>query len=77
MGLIVIPSYPQSGMNALHIVIALNYFTFVCNLISVLVEMINFAMVKVDSFGKERIDCRVVQIYDGKDARIVVSKSQQ
>ena len=48
-------SYPQSGVNTLHIVIALNYFTLVSNLISVLVEVVNFAMVKVDNFSENRL----------------------
>ena len=53
MRIIVLLSYPQSGVNALHIVIALNYFTFVCTVISVLVQMVNFAMLKVDNFCKK------------------------
>ena len=48
-------SYPQTGVNALHIVIALNYFTLVCNVISVLVEMVIFTMVKVDNFYKNKL----------------------
>ena len=45
-------SYPQSGVNALHIVIALSYFTLVCNVISVLVEMMKFTIAEVDNFCK-------------------------
>ena len=52
MGLIEILLYPKSGANALHIVIALNYFTFVSNVVWVLVELVKLAMVKVD-----RINC--------------------
>ena len=48
-------SYPQSGVNALHIVIALKYFTLVCNLISVLVEVVILAMVKIDNFCKNKL----------------------
>ena len=55
MIIIVLMSYPQSMVNALHIVIAINYFTFVCNVISVLVEVVNFAMVKVDNFCKNKL----------------------
>ena len=51
----VLLSYPQSGVNALHIVIAPNYFTFVFNVISVLVEMVNFAIVKVGNFCKNKM----------------------
>ena len=42
-------SYPKSGVNELHKVIALNYLTLVCKVISLLVEMMNFSMVKVDN----------------------------
>ena len=48
-------SYPRSGVNGLHIVTALKYFTLVCNVISVLVKMVNFAMVKVDNFCKNKL----------------------
>ena len=39
----------------LHIVIALKYFTLACNVISVHLEMVNFAMVKVDNFCKNKV----------------------
>ena len=52
---IVLLSYAQLGVNALHIVIALNYFTLVCNLITVLVDLVIFAMVKVDNFCKNKL----------------------
>ena len=48
-------SYPQSGVNALHIEIALNYFTRVCNVISVLVGMVNFAMVRVNNIFENKL----------------------
>ena len=48
-------SYPQSGTNALHIVIALKYFTLVCKVITVLVEMVNFTMLEVDNFCKNKM----------------------
>ena len=48
-------SYPQSGVNALHIVNALDYFTLVRNVISVLVEMVNSTMVKVDNFCEKEL----------------------
>ena len=48
-------SYLKSGVNALHIVIALSYFTLVCNVTSVLLEVVNFAMVKVDNFYKQKL----------------------
>ena len=55
MRIIVLMSYPQSGVKALHIVIALHFFSLVCNVISVLVEMVNFTMVKLDSFCKNKL----------------------
>ena len=54
MRLIVLLSYPQ-GVNALHIVNALDYITLVCNVISVVVEMVNFTMVKVDNFCENKL----------------------
>ena len=48
-------SYRQLGVNVLNIVNALNYFTLVCNVTSVLVEMVNSAMVKVDNFCKNKL----------------------
>ena len=47
-------SNPQSVVNALHIVIALNYFTLACNVKSVLVKIVNFALVVVDNFSKNK-----------------------
>ena len=35
--------------------IALNYFTLICNVLYVLVEMVEFAMVKVDNFSKNKL----------------------
>ena len=46
---------PKSGVNALHIVNALNYFTLICNVLLVLVEVVNFTMVKVDNFCKNKL----------------------
>ena len=54
IGEIKLLSYPQSGVNALHIVIPLVFFTLV-NVISVLVEMVSFTMVKVDNFCKKKL----------------------
>ena len=55
MKIIVLMSYPQSGVNAVHIVIALNYFTVVCNVISVPVQMVIFATAEVDKFCKNKL----------------------
>ena len=77
MKILVLLSYPQSGVNSLHIVIAHNYFTLVCNVISVTVEMVNLAMVKVDNFYKNKLIAAYFNIFDGKYARNVVSKAER
>ena len=77
MKLILLLSYPQSGVNVLHIAIALNYFTLVCNVTSVLVEMVKFEMVKNDIFRKNKKIAVYFKLFDGKYASIVVSKSEQ
>ena len=69
-------SYAQLGVNALHIVIALNYFTLVCNLITVLVDLVIFAMVKVDNFCKNKLIDVQFEDFDEKDVRIDFSKSE-
>ena len=56
MKLIVLLSYPQSKVNALHIVIAPNYFFLICNVISVPVEMVIFAMVKFENTGENKLN---------------------
>ena len=43
----------QAGVNVLHIVIALKHFPFVCNVLSVLVEVVTLAMVRVSNFVRE------------------------
>ena len=45
-------SYRKSGVSVLYLVNALNKFTFVCNVASVLAEMAQFALIKVDIFCK-------------------------
>ena len=56
-------------MSALHIVIALNYFTLVCNVTSVLVEMVNFAIVKFDNFCKNKLIVVQINIFDRKKGK--------
>ena len=73
----VLLSFPQSGVNALHIVIAVNFFTLVCNVISVLVEMVLFTMVKIDTFCKIKLIPVYFKLFDEKYARIVVSESER
>ena len=75
--LIVLISYPQSGVNVLHIVNTLSYFTLVRNVISILVDMVNFAMVKVDNFCKNKLIAMQFKLFDGRYARSVVSKSER
>ena len=48
-------SYPQSGVNALHIVIALKKVILVSNKKSILVEMLDFAVTQVDNFCKNEL----------------------
>ena len=48
-------SCPQSGVNALHIINALNYFTLVSNKKSILVEMFDFVKTQVDNFCKNEL----------------------
>ena len=42
-------SYRQSVANVLHIVIFLNYSNYACNFLSVDVEVVNFAIAKIDN----------------------------
>ena len=70
-------SYLQSGVNALHIVIALNYSTLVCNLISVPVEMVNFATVKGDNFYNNKLIAVYFKVFDGKYLGIVACKPER
>ena len=76
MRLTVLLLHPQSGVDALHILIGLNYFTLVCNVISVLVEMMNFAMVKDDIFCWKKLTAVELNFFDGKGVRIVVSEAE-
>ena len=48
-------SYRQSGVKALHIVIALNYIALDCNIISVHLEVVNLAMVEVNCFCNNKM----------------------
>ena len=68
--------YQQTGMNELHVVNALNYLTLVCNVISDLVELVKFAMVKFDNFFKNELIAVQLKFFDEQDTRIVVCKSK-
>ena len=67
-------SYPQSGVNALHIVIALRNATLVSNKKSILVEMFDFAVTQVDNFCKNELITVLFKLSDGKDASLVLLK---
>ena len=71
MHFLLLLSYCQPGVLVLHIVIALKYFTLVCNVISVLVQVVNCAMTKVDRFGKCKSFSVQLKFIDWKDARNV------
>ena len=43
-------SYRQSGVNMLHIVFNVEYFTPVCNVIAAFSEVLSLAIVNVDNF---------------------------
>ena len=60
----------------LRVFTALNNFTIVCNVISVLVEVVTFPMVIVDMFSKYILITAFFTLFDGKDARFVVYESE-
>ena len=70
-------SYPQSGVNALHIVIALKNITFVSNKKSILVEVFDFAVTQVDNFYKIELITVLFKLFDGKDASLVLLKPKR
>ena len=67
-------SYPQSGVNALHIVIALKNITLVRNKKSILVAMFDFAVTQVDNFCKNELITVMFKLFDGKDTSLVLFK---
>ena len=71
MRTIVLLSYPQPGVNVLHILIALKNFTFVGNKESILVEMFDFPVTQVDNFCKNELITVLFKLFDGKDASLV------
>ena len=64
--------YPQSGVKALHIVIALKNVTLVSNKKSILVEKFDFAVTQVDNFCKNELITVLFNFFDGKDASLVL-----
>ena len=71
MRIMTLLSYPQSGVNVLHIVIALKIITLVGNEKSNLVEMFDFAVTQVDNFCKNELITVLFKLFDGKDASLV------
>ena len=76
MRIIVLLSYPQSVVNALHIVIALKNVTLVSNKKSIIVEMLDFAVTQVDNFSKNELIPVMFKLFDGKDAGFVLFKPE-
>ena len=77
MRIIVLLSYPQSGVEALHIVIALKNVTVVSNKKLILVEMFDFAVTQVENFCKLELITVMFKLFDGKDASVVLFKPER
>ena len=72
----VLLSYPQSGVNALHVVIALKNDTLVSNKKSMLVEMFGFTVTQVDNFCKNELIAVLFKLFDGKDTILVFFQTE-
>ena len=77
MRTIVLLSYPQSGVNGLHIVIALKNVTLVSNKKSILVEMFGFAVTQVDTFFRNELITVMFKLFDGKDESRFLLKAER
>ena len=64
---IVLLSNPQSGVNALHLVIALKNVTLVSNKISILVEVFDLSVTQVDNFCKNELIPVMFKLFDGEN----------
>ena len=73
----VLLSYPQSGLNVLHNVIALKNVTLVSNKKSILVEMFDYAVTQVDNFCENELNIVLFKRFDGKDASLVLFKPER
>ena len=69
--------YPQSGVNALHIVFALKSITLVGNKKLIPVEMFDFAETQVDNFCKNELITVMFKLFDEKDASLVLFKPER
>ena len=76
MRIIVLLSYPQSGVNALYNVIALKNVTLVSSKKSILVEMFDFAVTQVDNFCENELITVMFKLFDGENARFVLFKPE-
>ena len=70
-------SYPQSGVNALHIVIVLKNVTLVSNVKSILVEIFDFAVTQIDNICKNELITVLFKLFDGKDTSLVFLKPKR
>ena len=77
MTIIVLLSYPQSGVSALHIVIPLKNVRLVSNRKSILVVMFDFAVTQVDNLCKNELFTVLFKHFDGKDASVVLFKPKR
>ena len=73
----VLLSYPQPGVLALHIVIALKNVTLVSNKKSILLDMFDFAVTQVDNFCKNELITVLFKLFDGKGASLVLFKPER
>ena len=66
MRIIVLLSDSQSGVKALHNVIALKNVTLVSNEKSILVEMFDLALIQVDNFCRNKLITVMFKLFDEK-----------
>ena len=76
MRIIVLFSYPKSGVNALNIVIALKNVTLVNNKKSIFVEKFDFAVTQFDNFCKNELITVLFKLFDGKDTSLVFFQTE-
>ena len=77
MSIIVLLSYPNLGVNALHIVIALKNVTLVSNKISILLEVFDFAVTQVDNFCENELITVMFKLFDGENASLFLFKPER
>ena len=70
-------SFPQSGVNALQIVIALKKVTLVGNKKSILVEMIHFTVTQVDNMCKSELITVLLKLFDVRDGSLGLIKPKR